>query len=183
MCFFIFNSGWLAAGAFASRHPGIIMVAIAVAIIEACAIGTNLQLSATNLRNFSGILLVVGLLIEILEAVKQDKEVAALQLTTAEVETTNALIWQNNLDLRKDLAAINLKMQPRTISDEQRKAFIDFFRQVLESSSRLGLYWNIRFGDFGVTPRQMRKMLDDAGCRASDPSDQDPFAGIVHIET
>jgi hypothetical protein len=90
------------------------------------------------LERFFGILLIAGLLMEIFEAVKEDKEVARLQLRTANVETTNALLWQTNLVLRSNVAVLEIKAQDRTIKPEQRKKFIQFLKNTQKGPVMIG---------------------------------------------
>lgn len=74
---------------FGKEHPGILIVAISVAGEIVCEWRTEKSF-IERLKKFFGICLVVGLLLEIVEAVKSDKQVEILRQGNLELQTNVA---------------------------------------------------------------------------------------------
>ncbi len=122
---------------FCEKHPGIILVVIGVAG-EILAAWKKPQTTREALEKFFGIMLIAGLVLEIWEATKEDRQVAGLELRTVNVETTNALLWQTNLTLRAEVATLEIKAQDRTITTEQREKVINYLKNAPKGPVMIG---------------------------------------------
>jgi hypothetical protein len=127
----------LSSSHFLMRHPGILLVIIAVAGEVACEWNRERNL-VERLKKFFGVLLVVGLILEMAEASKSDvhvaeaeKEVAALQL---EVEQTSNNVAQVNEQIAsaKTQAADALKDAAQA---NERAAKFDADRALVEKEA------------------------------------------------
>jgi len=87
---------------FIGRHPGLLLVLIGVVGEIACD-WKEMEGRLARAKRISAILLVVGLMMEFWEAAKSDNEVADTKGRTALVES-------NNLVLRSNVAALELKI-------------------------------------------------------------------------
>lgn len=162
------TSTFFAAGGFIVNHPGILLVIVGVAGEVICDWNRKKELRE-RLKKFFGIVLVIGLLWEIAEAVKSDKQVAAAKLLADEANeraSTNELqvakITQTNLLLQAKVLEIEAKNKWRTISPEQKKLFIDSTKNVLKLPIRvrMGASANAEIQSFG---NRIREVLDEAG--------------------
>jgi len=108
---------------FCLEHPGILIVVIAVAGEVICDWNRKKTLKE-RLKKIFGSLLVTGLLWEVAEAVQSDKKAAVALLEAKQASERAANTESNNLVLKKQLVALEQKMQPRTITPEQITNFI-----------------------------------------------------------
>ncbi len=137
---------------FCREHPGIFFVVIAVAGEVICDWNRKKTLKE-RLKKFFGVLLVAGLLLEIVEAVKSDKETASAENEAAQAQkdagtaneraSSNELAVQflisTNLVLRTNLLALNLELteldqsyaglvaglQQKTLTPTEQQKFIE----------------------------------------------------------
>jgi len=79
---------------FCVEHPGVLIVVFAVAGEVICDWNRKKSLRE-RLKKFFGILLVAGLLLEIVEAVKADKQVAVANLEAKQAETNAAASYEH----------------------------------------------------------------------------------------
>jgi len=112
---------------------------------------------------------VIGLAWEIPEATKSEKEAAefnkkageAMQ-KAGEANERAALIESNNFELRLKVLQLEAKNKWRTITQEQKKVFIDSTKSVLKLPIRvrMGANANAEIQSFG---NRIREVLDEAG--------------------
>jgi hypothetical protein len=129
---------------FWKEHPGILMVVLGVAGEVVCDWNTEKTLKE-RLKKLFGILLVAGLLVEIIEAIKADRQIAVLK--------------GQNLALEEKLAF-------RRISKEQRDKFAFMMagapKDVVAVETCIGAgYESEQYAS------QIKDMLRDAGCTIS----------------
>lgn len=142
---------------FATRHPGILLVLLGVAG-EVVFDWKEMKGRLAWAKRLSALVLIAGLILEFSEAAKSDNEVADTKERTALVES-------NNLVLRSNVVALELKIQPRTITGIQREKFIKLLTDVPKCPIR------IHCGNVDNETRnyanQLRGMLDAAGYNAT----------------
>jgi len=175
---FFVNSSFLAMVSptwkFINTHPGILLVAIGVAG-NVFFTWHSTKTRKEALARFCEIVLVAGLILEIWEAVRQDKEVAIASTQAAEAmdragkaekEAADATllaarIQKRNFTLRKDLAELSLKVRPRIITAEQVTNFIFLTGKLkkIPVTVSLGQSGN----DTETFAAQLREMLSKAG--------------------
>lgn len=111
---------------FCMEHPGIVLVAIAVIGELACEWKRE-KTFQQRLKKFFALLLVAGLLLEIGEAIKSDKEVGTLKLESAEAKKQAGLANERTsksevgrLELEKQVLKLVEKTRARSISSKAR---------------------------------------------------------------
>jgi len=145
-------SFWAGCWEFLTRHPGILLVLIGVAGEIVC--DWKKEGFRDKLKTVFAVLLVLGLAIEILEAAKSDKEVADTKKLTALVES-------NNLVLRSNVLALEIKLKDRTITPIQKEQI----RRCFDAAENKGvLFVSADFGNseavqFGNEIRNLAKEL------------------------
>ena len=113
-------------------------------------------------KRISAILLVVGLMMEFWEAAKSDNEVADTKERTALVES-------NNLVLRSNVVALEIKLKPRTITPKQIEDFI-FLTEKITKTIPITVHVYSQGDDTMSYGVQIRLMLDKAGFPRPDPN-------------
>jgi hypothetical protein len=109
---------WESCSSFCIHHPGVVFVAVGV-------IGETILERHKKLKRFFATLLIVGLLLEMREAVIEDGKVLALQTRIEE--------------LRKQNDALEAKTNPRTITLKQIKAFMFLTEKLPKISVRVAI--------------------------------------------
>jgi hypothetical protein len=102
---------------FGKEHPGILIVAISVACEVVCDLRTEKTL-LERIKIFFGICLVIGLLLEIVEAAKSDIQVEKLR-------EGNLVLKTNVLSLSIELAKLK---EDRTITPAQQTRFLNWVK-------------------------------------------------------
>lgn len=125
------------ARSFCWEHPGILIVAFAVAGEVICDWNRKKNIKE-RLKKFFGILLVAGLLLEIAEAIESDKKASQAILSAALAETNAAASYERAASAEKEAGqaieraalvesnniALRLQIQPRTITLPQITNFM-----------------------------------------------------------
>jgi hypothetical protein len=109
-------------------------------------------------KRISAMLLVVGLMMEFWEAAKSDNEVADTKERTALVES-------NNLVLRSNIMALELKFKPREITQAQHDNFVKILEKAPKNPVWILCHHPSREAEAFIS--QVRKMLNDAGYAAN----------------
>jgi hypothetical protein len=146
---------------FIGRHPGLLLVLIGVVGEIACD-WKEMEGRLARAKRISAILLVVGLMMEFWEAAKSDNEVADTKERTALVES-------NNLVLRSNVVALEIKLQPRTITHKQIEDFI-FLTEKITNKIPITVHVYSQGDDTMSYGVQIRLMLDKAGFPRPDPN-------------
>lgn len=178
-CSILFSASFfasLASGiwAFSKRHPGILLVLVGVAgeVFFGWAAPKNRR---EVLEKFCAVLLVVGLVVEIVEASKEDKQIATANVLAAqanevagkaneraaEIEKTEAMIEQTNLLLRSNFIALKMQNEPRHITPEQLTNFVFLTEKVTKIPITVSIGPN--GFDTETFAFQLRQMLSMAG--------------------
>ena len=149
---------------FMGRHPGLLLVLIGVAGEIICDWREMVGHLARVKRIFA-ILLILGLVVEFIEAAKSDKEVAELKRQTA-------LVASSNLMLKTNVLALELKLQPRAITPEQQTALI----KLLSNCSKGKVYISAGAFDGEATTfaQQIEDVLKKSGFEVAMPKFPDP---------
>lgn len=113
-------------------------------------------------KRISAILLVVGLMMEFWEAAKSDNEVADTKERTTLVES-------NNLVLRSNVVALEIKLKPRTITPKQIEDFI-FLTGKITNKTPITVHAYSQGDDTMSYAIQIEIMLEKAGFPRRDSS-------------
>lgn len=134
-------------------------------------------------KRLSALILIAGLVLEFSEAAKSDREVANTNLVAKQAETNAAASYErariaeqnageaneraantesNNLVLQAKVLEIEAKRQWRTITPEQKNAFIELTKNAFKFPIRvrMGANASTEVQSFG---RKVREVLDDGG--------------------
>ena len=137
---------------FSGEHPGIVVVALSVACEVVCDWRTEKSL-IDRLKKFFGICLVIGLLLEVNEAIKSDLKVE---------------------ELRAKNDALEANTKDRTISLKQEKEFILLCARLPKAPIKVIV--GAEDDETETFAQQVRQALDDAGYGGVN-------AGIIHDPT
>jgi hypothetical protein len=189
---------------FGKEHPGILIVAISVACEVVCDWRTEKNL-LDRIKKFFGICLVIGLLLEIVEASKSDIQVeklrngnlvlqtnvaslnrAVLQLAHQYDLTTNALAEANERTKEAEfkMAEAGSKIPLRKVFNEESEKRI---RQLLPALQGMNVrvfrathnWLNFDDPDTKLLSEQLWLLFREAGCNVEEYSDLDiPSGGI-----
>ena len=179
----IFSTCWN----FILRHPGILLVLIGVAG-EVVFDWSEMSGRKAFAKRLSALVLILGLVLEFFEAAESDKDVAQARERAAVAESNTVLMQitvaqlnSNNLVLRSNVLALELRVQDRTITPEMRDQAVKLLGG---SSGGKTVHVSVNYGSAGGEAiryaGQIQQMFAAAGFKTDPKIGDAGLFGVPH---